>query len=88
MSKRPRGNPINPQKRYLERGVDPRRVALNPLDTKDISRLTSILSTKAAVPTGTPDGTKFLRDDNSWQTPAGGPGGDSSILRTFALMGA
>ena len=25
--------------------------------------------------TGTPDGTKFLRDDGTWQTPAGGGGG-------------
>jgi hypothetical protein len=25
--------------------------------------------------TGTPDGTKFLRDDYSWQTPPGGGGG-------------
>lgn len=25
-----------------------------------------------AYPTGTPTGSKFLRDDNSWQTPAGG----------------
>lgn len=31
------------------------------------------LGTLALVtPTGTPDGTKFLRDDNSWQVPAGG----------------
>jgi hypothetical protein len=37
---------------------------------------------------GTPDGSKFLRDDMSWQTPAGGPGGSTSIARTFALMGA
>jgi hypothetical protein len=28
--------------------------------------------------TGTPDGTKFLRDDGSWQTVAGGGGGDAS----------
>jgi hypothetical protein len=27
------------------------------------------------TPTGTPDGTKFLRDDNTWATPAGGGGG-------------
>ena len=29
----------------------------------------------ADVGTGTPDGSKFLRDDMSWQTPAGGSGG-------------
>jgi hypothetical protein len=37
--------------------------------------------------TGTPNGSKFLRDDWSWQTPAGGPGGDTSIARTLLLMG-
>lgn len=29
-------------------------------------------SLATVTPTGTPDGTKFLRDDNSWQTPAAG----------------
>lgn len=38
--------------------------------------------------TGTPNGSKFLRDDWTWATPAGGPGGDSSIARSFLLMGA
>jgi len=28
--------------------------------------------------TGTPDGTKFLRDDNVWAVPAGGGGGGGS----------
>lgn len=28
----------------------------------------------AAAPTGTPDGTKYLRDDNSWQAVSGGSG--------------
>jgi hypothetical protein len=31
---------------------------------------------KLAAVTGTPDGTKFLRDDGSWQLPAGGGGGN------------
>ena len=36
----------------------------------------------ADVGTGTPDGTKFLRDDMSWQTPAGGSGGALSNVIT------
>lgn len=36
----------------------------------------------ADLGTGTPDGTKFLRDDMSWQTPAGGSGGALSNVIT------
>ena len=36
---------------------------------------TSGLFASARIATGTPDGTKFLRDDQSWQVPAGGGGG-------------
>ncbi len=32
----------------------------------------------ADLGTGTPDGTKFLRDDLSWQVPAGGGGGSKA----------
>lgn len=31
-------------------------------------------SAKLDVPTGTPDGTKYLRDDNTWQAVSGGSG--------------
>lgn len=32
------------------------------------------LNDKLDIPTGTPDGTKYLRDDNTWQPVAGGSG--------------
>lgn len=34
-------------------------------------------SLATVTPTGTPDGAKFLRDDYSWQTPAGGGGSET-----------
>lgn len=35
--------------------------------------------------TGTPDGTKFLRDDGVWATPAGGGGGGLTQAQTLIL---
>lgn len=42
---------------------------------------TGVLSIAQAtdIGSGTPDGTKFLRDDLSWQTVAGGPGGTGTV---------
>lgn len=40
-------------------------------------------SLATVTPTGTPDGTKFLRDDNSWQTPSG-----SGAVATDAIWDA
>lgn len=34
----------------------------------------SLPSTYAALPTGTPDGTKYYRDDGTWATPPGSGG--------------
>lgn len=43
----------------------------------------------ADVGTGTPDGTKFLRDDMSWQTPAGGSGGAlSNVISSTTTVDA
>jgi len=39
-------------------------------------------------PGGTPDGTKFLRDDVTWQAPPGAGGGDSITIAGVALVDA
>lgn len=41
--------------------------------------ITTLAWSKITGITGTPDGTKFLRDDGSWQVPAGGGGGAGKI---------
>lgn len=43
-----------------------------------------LVSGKADKPTGTPDGTKFLRDDNVWATPSGG----SALPGVSKVLGA
>ena len=37
-----------------------------------------------AVAGGVPDGTKFMRDDNVWATPPGGPGGAWTTVKKVA----
>ncbi len=36
--------------------------------------------------TGTKDGTKFLRDDNTWQLPAGGGGGGWTSIKNWSSV--
>ena len=40
------------------------------------AKAASDMSTYAPIPTGTPDGTKFYKDDGTWAVPAGGGTGD------------
>lgn len=43
-------------------------------DAAIVASVTSGLADKLDNPTGTPDGTKYLRDDNTWQPVSGGSG--------------
>lgn len=47
----------------------------------------SISLSKLSI-TGTPDGTKYLRDDGSWQTVAGGGGGDALTTNPLSQFAA
>lgn len=46
----------------------------------------SLSSTYAPIPTGTPDGTKFYKDDGTWGVPAGGGTADTGTRDVTALM--
>lgn len=39
------------------------------------------------IATGTPDGTKYLRDDNTWQAVAGGSGLSQQQVEAIAFLG-
>jgi hypothetical protein len=54
-----------------------------------MTALGAILSTTpVAAPTGTPDGTKFLRDDEVWAAAPGAGGGDSITVNGVAVVDA
>ena len=51
----------------------------------DVTDATNVAAAGAAIPTGTPDGTKFLRDDLEWtNVPGGGDALTSNPLSQFA----
>jgi hypothetical protein len=54
------------------------------LPSTQISGLGSLAS---VTPTGTPDGTKFLRDDSVWAVPAGGSSGSLRIIYASKIAG-
>lgn len=50
------------------------------------SEISTLDSQKLDVPTGTPDGTKYLRDDNTWQPVTGGSGlTQSEVLKRLSF---
>lgn len=53
----------------------------------DVTGLQSAIDGKQPLATGTPTGSKFLRDDNSWQTPSGG-GGALTLTEVEKDLGA
>lgn len=70
----------------LQTGLDGKALTSHTHDAAAIA--TGVLPI-ARLATGTPDGTKFIRDDGTLQTPAGGGGGlqhDSIIMPPFFRM--
>lgn len=59
------GGPYTLQSRLVNAPVPAGQIAITP------DMLAADLAGKANVPTGTPDGTKFYRDDGTWQVPTG-----------------
>ena len=66
--------------------VDGDKTKLDGIETgADVTDATNVAATGAVIPTGTPDGTKFLRDDEVWTTiPGGGDALTTSPLSQFA----
>ena len=65
----------------IDNGLDATKIgdgSVTNTEFQYINTVTSNVQTqingKLATPTGTPDGTKYLRDDNTWQPVTGGSG--------------
>src|SRR3990167_11164095 len=54
----------------------------NIIANVDASKITSGQFPMARLASGTPDGTKFIRDDGTLQTPQGGGGGINTLKKT------
>ena len=66
--------------------VDGDKTKLDGIETgADVTDATNVAATGAVIPTGTPDGSKFLRDDQVWTAiPGGGDALTTSPLSQFA----
>jgi hypothetical protein len=52
----------------------------------DQTDLQTELDAKLDNPTGTPDGSKYLRDDNTWQPVSGGSGLSQQQVMTISSL--
>jgi len=52
------------------------------------SAIDSLLGGKANIPTGTPDGTKYLRDDNTWQFLIDATASVKGIAKLYTSLGS
>ena len=59
----------------------------NTGDNATNTQYSGLAASKLDIPTGTPDGTKYLRDDNSWQPVSGGSGLSQAQVLARASIG-
>lgn len=69
------------------KSIDADTNTITNIENADIKSGANIAISKLNI-TGTPDGTKFLRDDGSWQTPAGGGAPDDAEYWVNAANGS